>query len=488
MKKHPNITLALILLLALSIGSFQGRRLDRLFEAQAFLQWIASVGTNERLGLDGSVGADESEKYEDDTLYSDVVVATEATLLAQLGDDFVAEEGHSALSQALENRTHDAAIYRLVKSAKLAPLRGQFLEKLRAGKLEYTQELSYAAIMSGLEGKGSVSIFNLFFGFRKVAANFIWLQVDRYWHSGLLHRMIPLMKTCVLLDPNFVDAYLLGAWHLGYNVTASMDYTPYPLRTWVDKYQDCLGEQESYYYISIDFLKDGIRNNPRNYKLYFDLGFGMYREKLEDTENAVKYLTYAARLPHERWVPRMLYKSLEENGEYEKALEGWHLNLERFPEHSVSLRSIKRLKGLIAERNAGEAKAKAKATTDVAEREALMSEYRAFAAEAREIWVEMDEPYAAARALRLDAIERAEKGLYLEAVSYLDKGRFEAGSLFVEFSDLIIEFKNAGGLPLSLSEQKQLIREEEGVSCVGMPESVREERVAELRERRKPTI
>ena len=37
-----------------------------------------------------------------------------------------------------------------------------------------------------------------------------------------MHRMLPLMKTCVTLDPGFVDAYLLGAWHMAYNATASM--------------------------------------------------------------------------------------------------------------------------------------------------------------------------------------------------------------------------------------------------------------------------
>lgn len=485
MKKYPNLTLAAILVLSLAVGSVQGYRLDRLFEAQAFLQWLGAVAANERLDIEEEDG--EGGSFDDLALYQEIVAAT-ASDFPQSPDSDSSEAGVSALSAALEDSAHDSEVYRIAKGDKIAPLRARFLDNLRNGKLRYTQNLSYAAVMSGLEGKGSVSVFNLFFGFRKVAANFVWLQVDRYWHAGLLHRMIPLMKTCVLLDPNFVDAYLLGSWHLGYNVTAGMDYTPYPLRKWSDKYQDCIGDQQSYYYIAVDFLKDGIRNNPRNYKLYFDLGYSMYREKLKDTENAVKYLTHATRLPHERWVPRMLCITLEENGEYEKALEGWKQNLERFPDNDVSRRFIVRNTGLIVEKKANEARAAAKAATDPAERARLMEECRQYTKEAYEIWDGMSEPFAEARKLRIEAIERAEKGYYLEAVSLLDKGRFEVGSLFEEFSNLIIEFKQAGSLSLSLSESKQLIREEEAVNCEGMPASVHEQRLKELQEKRQPLL
>jgi hypothetical protein len=96
----------------------------------------------------------------------------------------------------------------------------------------------------------------------------------------------------------------------------------------------------------------------------------------------------------------------------------------------------------------------------------------------------MDEPYALARKLRIDAINRAEEGLYLEAVSYLDKARFEVGSLFDELSDLIIKYKIDGGLPLSVSEKKALVRDEESVACIGMPEEEKQTRVEALKKRR----
>ncbi|MBX3176974.1 MAG: hypothetical protein KF886_06430 [Candidatus Hydrogenedentes bacterium] len=477
MKSHPNITLAGLITIVTLLGAIQGQRLDRLFEADAFYKWMTAAATNERFNWE------EATDHEDPELYRKVVEAS-APLLADVDTSAVAApEGTSRLSLALSEQENARIVYELAKGREMRDLRAEFLEKLRKDRLYYTQDLTYQKVVAGMEGEGSVSIFNLFFGFRKVAANFIWLQVDRYWHMGHLYKMVPLMKTCVLLDPNFVDAYILGAWHLGYNATAKMEITPMPLKVWSDKYKDCLGERERYYYLAIDFLKDGIRNNPRNYKLFFDLGFGMYREKLQDIDNAILYLTEAVRLPHERWVPRMLYKCLEEDGQYEKAMEGWKINLERFPDHEVTMRSMDRLRGLMAEQRYEAALAAAKAATDPAERERLQAEARTEFDEAYAIWDAMNEPFAEGRKNRLDAIQKAERGQYMEAVAFLDKGRFEVGSLFEELSNMIIKYKQAGGIPLSLTEKKQLIREEEAVECIGMPEEEKQRRVQALRER-----
>jgi len=478
MKKHPNITLAAALAFFVAIGAIQGQRLDRLIEADAFYQWMIAAATDERFNWQAAA------EHEDPDLYEAVVSAVDPMLSDAAIADTENLAGLSKLSLALQEQENDSLIYGLAKGDGLKELRAQFLDKLRHDKLYYTQTLTYQKVVAGVEeGEGSVSIFNLFFGFRKVAANFIWLQVDRYWHMGHLYKMVPLMKTCVLLDPNFVDAYLLGAWHLGYNATAQMEFTPMPLKVWSDKYQDCLGERERFFYLAIDFLKDGIRNNPRNYKLFFDLGYAMYKEKMGDLDNAILYLTEAVRLPHERWVPRMLYKCLEEDGQYELAMKGWQENLKRFPDHEVTLRSMDRLRGLMAEKRAEDALAAAKATQDPAERERLKAEADAANEEAYIIWEAMNEPFAVGRKLRMDAIEKAEQGHYMEAVAYLDKGRFEVGSLFEEFSDMIIKYKQAGGLPLSLTEKKQLIREEEGVACIGMPEEEKQRRVEALREK-----
>ena len=80
--------------------------------------------------------------------------------------------------------------------------------------------------------------------------------------------------------PNFVDAYLLGAWHLAYNLTAKLPETPEPMKVYFPKYGKRLGIKQEWYYIATEFLKDGIRKNPRDYRVYFDLGYGIYENKL----------------------------------------------------------------------------------------------------------------------------------------------------------------------------------------------------------------
>ncbi|NJL27985.1 MAG: hypothetical protein HC897_08830 [Thermoanaerobaculia bacterium] len=90
--------------------------------------------------------------------------------------------------------------------------------------------------------------------------------------------------------------------------------------------------------------------------------------------------------------------------------------------------------------------------------------------DARAIWTAMDEPFAVARLLRLDALDYAREGRYMEAVALLDKARNETSTLFWEASELMIEYKQRGGLPLSLSEKKAVLRKEQGDTCRNMPE------------------
>ena len=197
-----------------------------------------------------------------------------------------------------------------------------------------------------------VSIGQMFLGFRKLAAGLVWIQVDEAFHKGEMQRMVPLMRTTVLLDPNFVDAYLIGAWHLAYNLTAQMSDTPGYLKEYVPELGAWVGNKERAYYAAANFLKDGIRNNPRDYRLYFDLGYAVYAEKLNDHMNAVTYLTEATKQRHESWVRRMLYHSLQATGQFEEARAGWEDYLRANPGHAVAQRMIPTNTALTKQRDA----------------------------------------------------------------------------------------------------------------------------------------
>jgi hypothetical protein len=457
-KRYPHLFLALALLIFWGAGSLQGQRITGLREAEAFYRWLISAATNERMFTEKA-----GSEYDDATLFAKAVAAAEDYFPGVSDGDV---KKLVALAADTEN---EAQLFDFARDESTAPLRREFLELARRGRLEYARGIQYADAQAG-----GVGIFNILLGFRRVAATFLWIEIDSFWHQGQMHRMIPLMKTCVTLDPNFVDAYLLGAWHLAYNVTAKMPDTPPALKVWNRRYEVCLGEKELFYYIAIDFLKDGILNNPRNYKLYFDLGFGIYHEKLKDYPNAVKYLREAVRQPHERWVPRMLYRALENNRQYAEALAGWEDYARRFPESmsatDTAPRFIQRNRALLLEQQA-EAEREQAAAAAPAEKERLLADAAAKYAQAREIWKNMAEPYANARLLRMEAMELADQGRYYEAVAKLNQARWDnpSDAVFTELSDLIIEFNQRGNIPLSVSEQKAVLRRVAGDDCEGKP-------------------
>ena len=460
--KASSFIVPLVVLVTLVLGSIQGGRLTDIRQAEAFYRWTLAAATQERLFED--IGAE----FEDARLFKEISDIAEQRL-----PDVPAAPGVEATSKivaAAADSVQAHELWEFVRSDELLPKRTEFLALARARKLQYAQDIQYVEAMTS-----GVNVFNLFFGFRKIAANLVWLEVDRHWHQGQIYLMIPLMKTCVALDPQFIDAYLLGAWHLAYNATAQLPITPQVQKRWSEEYQACVGDREEFYFFAIDFLKNGIRNNPHNYKLYFDLGYSIYENKMEDHENAVKYLKEAVRRRHDRWVPRQLYIAMEKNGQYEEAIAGWKRYQAQFPEETsgkdTAPRFIRRNEGLMAEKKAREVQAAAAA--DPATAEAKRQEVKQLWEEARQIWSSLDEPYSEVRLLRIEAEELAEQGRYYEAIGRLEKARYDSGEFFEEASNLIIAYKQAAGIQLTVSEQKAVLRDAEATEwCQGMPEGM----------------
>ena len=468
-RKHQFLIIAFIVL-CVALGAALNIRLQYLRESESFFRWILAAAVNERLFQD------------DEDVDQDAALFARSVTLAEVSPLFVGmtaeDEGDdiSLLGRVASDYQSDHVIWEFARSKAAEPLRRDFIRLARDQQLRFAQDIQYADAQAG-----GVNIFNLFFGFRKVAANFIWLEVDRYWHQGNMYRMITLMRTCVALDPQFIEAYLIGAWHLAYNATARMPDTPWPMREWHPRYEVCVGEKERFYYFAIDFLKDGIRRNPRNYKLYFDLGFSIYKQKLEDYPNAVKYLSEAVRLPHDHYVPRQLFLCQELNGQYEEALVGWKDYVARYPEsvitEDVAPRFIARNQGMIYERQYAEMVENARHAATPEEKQEYKERAKEYWRRARDVWSSINDPFGEGRELRMQALELREEGRYMEAIAFLDKARWESSQLWQEFSDLIIELKQESGIPLTVSEKKAVLRDSEVGICVGMPPEERAKRL-----------
>jgi len=319
---HIGFTLAVVAIL-IAIAILQ-QRVDELNRAEAFYRWMVARQT--RLDLAGTGVAEATD--EEDTFFDRV--CTEGTRLA-------AEHWPSITNIVSEEVTPEQR-WDVVRSGAFADLRNEYSRLLRLKKITGVK----GTVDWQEQGVGQ-HLGSLVLGFRTAVADLIWLKVDEYWHQGNMHRMLPAMYTVVRLDPHFIDAYSVGAWHLAYNATVAVNTEE---------------EKQQYTEDAIAFLKDGIEKNPYDYRLYFDLGYSIYYQKLEDYANAAKYLEMACRYDPPIWCQRMLLHAYEHNGELERALAGWRQYWKNHPENVNAPRFILELQAVIAMRDGHQAEAR----------------------------------------------------------------------------------------------------------------------------------
>ena len=310
------------LILLLCVVALLEKRLEYLSTSYAFYGWLDARITETDLFI-SLPGAEEEEDTEEDVFFQNLRTHLDEQLAAS----------YATTVSELE----PAHLWKIVLAEMKSPTRWEFESLARQGKLD----LPYGAIEWSEETVGA-HLGSLILGFRSAVADLLWLKVDDYWHQGRMEMMLPMMYTVVRLDPHFIDAWAVGAWHLAYNAGVTVD---------------TLEEKKEFVYKAIDFLQDGIKRNPRHYQLYYELGFPMYFVKLEDYKNAAHYLEQSRRYrpPANKWIDRMLLHAYERGGELEKAFEGWKAYLEKVdPDSDVARRFILQLRAEIAQRDGRE--------------------------------------------------------------------------------------------------------------------------------------
>ena len=505
MLRMPRLTLSLLFVVFMALGSYHGKVINDIQDSEVFYRWLLNSATQMRLvgTLVFDTASDLPDAIDDD-LFERTAMAAEEFLpdWEDIDPERDYDPDGTLRSKLIRGARleEDEWIWDFARDAGTEELRTEFLDHARNGKIRSLGSQLDLSTIYGESQIPGVGASTFLFGFRKLAANFTWLQVDKYWHEGQMHRMVPLMKTCVTLDPNFVDAFLLGAWHLAYNITAKLPQTPEPLKEWNEKYQKRLGYKEEWYYVAVDFLRDGILKNPRDYRLYFDLGYGIYENKLSDHANAVRYLDEARRHRHDKWVPRMLYLAMMRNGQHEDAISGWEDYMQKFPDNIAAPRFLQINKGYLAEirfeealecskaaaaaadalrAKTGEfqgadADAAAQYTADAAVAQEVSEEMAAIAelemATAMGIWQALydqnDDPLAHARMSRIKAVELIEAGRLYEALAILDVARWEANEMFVEVSQMMMDIKLEADLVLTVSERLYIQRQTEAKEAI----------------------
>jgi hypothetical protein len=145
-------------------------------------------------------------------------------------------------------------------------------------------------------------------GFREMVAGILWVRADAFFDSGNYDAILPIIRLVTILDPNEIDVYATGMWHIGYNFTDE--------------------EQRSdrrYIPSALALGKEGSAKNPDTYELFFETGWMWYHKIDDDYGNAVSWFEKAKlrpdMLPARKDLLSMAY---QRDGRVEDALQNYY--------------------------------------------------------------------------------------------------------------------------------------------------------------------
>lgn len=151
-------------------------------------------------------------------------------------------------------------------------------------------------------------------GFRQVIAGLLWVRADSFFHQGNYDAILPLIRLITWMDPNFLDVYSTGAWHIMYNFT--------------DEFQR---SDRRYLPAGMALLNEGIRNNPTLWDPYADAGWSSY-DKIKDFDESARYYQMGleqAKNPDTHRIGHGLAHALENAGKIDEAIRVWERMLVR---------------------------------------------------------------------------------------------------------------------------------------------------------------
>lgn len=184
-------------------------------------------------------------------------------------------------------------------------------------------------------------------GYDGLLADVYWTRVVQYFGSKHYagardyDLLAPLLEITTALDPRMTVAYEFGANFLA----------PKP--------PDGAGMPQQ----AIQLAEFGIRNNPNEWRLYYDLGFIYYMD-LQDYKNAADAFERGSRVPNAHpWLKLMAALMAEHAGEIQTSRMLWTTTYETTPDQNVRANAAAHLRALQVDE-------------DVTSLEALVSRYR----------------------------------------------------------------------------------------------------------------
>jgi tetratricopeptide (TPR) repeat protein len=185
-------------------------------------------------------------------------------------------------------------------------------------------------------------------GYDGLLADVYWTRAVQYFGDKLsrgsehFDLLAPLLEITTTLDPQLLVAYEYGANFLAPKIPGGA------------------GQPDR----AIKLVEFGIRNNPNQWRLYYDLGFIYYMD-LEDYDKAEKAFADGAKVPNAHQVmPIMAAKMAEHAGNIQTARLMWVTTLQTTRDPNVKSNAVAHLNAL-------------QVNEDVATLERLVAGYRA---------------------------------------------------------------------------------------------------------------
>lgn len=142
-------------------------------------------------------------------------------------------------------------------------------------------------------------------GFREMVAGILWVRADSFFETGNYDAVLPLLRLVTWLDPHQIDVYSTGMWHIAYNFTDE------------DQRSD-----RRYVPSALALGKEGTRQNPNTYELFFEEGWLWYHKIDDDYHQAVKWFEEAHKRPDvEQGRKNLLSNAMQRNGQLLDALD-----------------------------------------------------------------------------------------------------------------------------------------------------------------------
>jgi tetratricopeptide (TPR) repeat protein len=170
-------------------------------------------------------------------------------------------------------------------------------------------------------------------GYNGLLADVYWTRAVQYFGEKLVRGsehfdlLAPLLEITTTLDPHLLVAYEYGSNFLAPPIPGGA------------------GQPER----AIKLVEFGIRNNPEQWHLYYDLGFIYYME-LADYDNAEKAFADGAKLPKTHQImPLMAAKMAEHGGNIETAHLMWVTTYQTTRDPNVKSNAVAHLNALQVE-------------------------------------------------------------------------------------------------------------------------------------------